>query len=128
MSGERQTYAIKCREHWKRQKLSSPETLKQRILEVFTHNTNQQDVIVDLYKLVLPDWDQIQSLKGHPEVGIELALFICRKFQDFDRQHHPNCMPGGIWLNFGFSVNRSLEPWGISFENCVVVPIEKTAL
>jgi hypothetical protein len=118
MSVENQSFAIKCREHWERQKLSSPETLKRRILEVFTHNTNHQDVIVDLYKLVLPDWDQIQSLKGHPEVGMELALFICRKFQDFDRKHHPNCMEGGAWLNWGFSVNRSLEPWGISFDNC----------
>jgi len=128
MSDEQQTFAIKCRAHWERLKLSNPETLKQRILEVFTHNTNQQDVIVDLYKLVLPDWDQIQSLKGHPEVGMELALFICRKFQDFDRQHHPGCMPAGAWMNYGFSVNRELDPWGIAFDRCVVVPIEKTAL
>jgi hypothetical protein len=116
MSAEQQNFASKCREHWEGLKLSNPETLKQRILEVFTHNTNQQDVIVDLYKLVLPDWDQIQRLKGHPEVGIELALFICRKFQDFDRQHHPNCMPGGAWMNYGFSVNRELDHWEIAFD------------
>ena len=79
---------------------------------------DQQQVVVDLYKLVLPDWDQIQNLKGHPEVGMELALFICRKFQEFDRQHHPSCMPAGAWMNYGFSVNRELDPWAISFENC----------
>jgi hypothetical protein len=128
MSVEHHSFAIKCREHWEHSKFSNPEILKQRILEAFDRNTNQQQVVVDLYKLVLPDWDQIQSLNGHPEVGMELALFICRKFQDFDRQHHPNCMPGGAWLNWGFSVNRDLDPWAISFENCVVVPIEKTAL
>ena len=118
MSVAEQTYAAKCREHWERLKLSNPETLKKRILEAFSQNTNQQQVVVDLYKLVLPDWDQIQRLKGHPEVGMELALFICRKFQDFDRQHHPSCIPAGAWMNWGFSVNRELDPWGISFENC----------
>jgi hypothetical protein len=50
MSVAEQTYAAKCREHWERLKLSSPETLKQRILEAFDRNTNQQQVIVDLYK------------------------------------------------------------------------------
>jgi hypothetical protein len=37
-------------------------------------------------------------------------------------------MPGGAWLNWGFSVNRELDPWEIDFDYCVVVPIEKAAL
>ena len=36
MTVEEQTFAAKCREHWERLKLSNPETLKQRIIEVFT--------------------------------------------------------------------------------------------
>lgn len=121
MSGIQHTFEAKCREHWDRMNYSKPEKLKERILEAFTQNTNQQDVVVDLYRLVLPDWDQIQNLKGYPEIGMELALFICRRFQEFDRCHHPNCMPGGAWLNWGFSVNRSLDPWGISLEKCTPI-------
>lgn len=109
------------KKHWERMNFSKPEVLKKRILESFTRHDNQQDVIVDLYRLVLPDWDQIQSLQGYPKIGKELALFICRHFQEFDRNHHPNVMPGGAWLNWGFSVSNTLAPWDISFENCVAV-------
>jgi len=128
MSGIEQTFDDKCREHWNRMGYSKPEELKERILEVFAKNTDQHYAIVGVYRLVIPDWDEIEKLVGHPEAGMELCLFICKQCMEFDRQHHPNCMPGGAWLNWGFSPDSELDPWGISFDNCVVVPIEKTAL
>ena len=35
MSDENHSFAIKCREHWERLKLSNPDTLKKRIIEAF---------------------------------------------------------------------------------------------
>ena len=118
----------KCKDHWKQLGITNPETLRSHISGIFERHTNQQHVVVDLYRLVLPDWDQIEKLKGHPQVGMEFSYFIFHKFQDFDREHHPNCMPAGAWLNWGFSTNRDLDPWRISFENCEVVLVEKTVL
>jgi hypothetical protein len=121
MSGIQQTFEAKCREHWNRMNYSKPEKLKERILEVFAKNTDQHYAIVGVYRLVIPDWDEIEKLVGYPEAGMELCLFICQQCMEFDRKYHPNCMPGGVWMNWGFSSNSELDPWGISFENCIPI-------
>lgn len=121
MSGIQHTFEAKCKEHWDRMNYSKPEKLKERILEVFTQNTDQHYAIVGVYRLVIPDWDEIEKLVGYPEAGMELSLFICRRFQEFDREHHPNFMPGGAWLNWGFSTNHDLAPWAICVRNCTAI-------
>lgn len=121
MSDEQHTFAAKCREHWERMNHSDPAVLRKRILEIFSRHTNQQDVVVDLYRLVLPEWDRIKKLDGYPGAGRELTRFICRRFQEFDRAYHPDYLPGGAWINWGFSISDELDPWGISFENCTPV-------
>jgi hypothetical protein len=121
MSDIQQTFEAKCREHWNRMGYSKPEKLKERILEVFAKNTDQHYAIVGVYRLVIPDWDEIEKLVGHPEAGMELCLFICQQCMEFDRIYHPKCMPGGAWLNWGFSSNSDLDPWGMSFEKCTPI-------
>jgi hypothetical protein len=127
MSGIQQNFESKCREHWNRMGYSNPEKLKARILEVFTQNTDQHYAITGVYRLVIPNWDEIANLVGYPEAGVELSLFISRQCQEFDQKYHPRCMPGGAWMNWGFSVNRDIDPWGINFGNCVPVMINKPA-
>jgi hypothetical protein len=127
MNDIHQGFEAKCREHWNRMGYSNPKRLKEAILEVFARNTDQHYAIIGVYRLVIPDWDEIDKLVGYPEAGTELSLFICRQCQEFDQRYHPRCMPGGAWLNYGFSVNRDIDPWGINFGNCVPVMINKPA-
>ena len=102
------------------------EPIQVEIKTVFNRHDHQQDVLIDLYKLVLPDWDQIKKLRGYPKCGHTLWKLICRSFQEFDQRHHPNCMPAGIWLNAGFASYSSLLPWSVSLKNCTVEYLNQT--
>ena len=117
------TLETKCCRHWKRLGITNTQALKAYIQSIFSKHDHQNNVMADLYKLVLPDWDNIQKVEGYPEAGRELSIFISKQFMQFDRQHHPECMAGGAWMNTGFSVNENLGPWQISLRNCRVIMI-----
>jgi hypothetical protein len=110
----------KCRKQRKALGIMRTEKLKEFIATLFTKHDHQEDVLIELYKLVFPEWDKISRIKGYPEVGYDLWLFICRLFQKFDQKYHPGCLPGGAWMNTGFSVNHNLEGWEINFDSCEV--------
>ena len=114
------TLKEKCLFHWQMLRITHPDSLRESITAVFDRCDHQQAVLIDLYKLVFPEWDCISKIEGYPETGCDLWKFICRLFQEFDRNHHPDCMPGGLWMNTGFSVNSELQPWEVSFKNCRV--------
>ena len=105
---------------WKQLGLTDRDELKSRIGAIFEKSDHQEQVLIELYRMVFPDWDRIAKIKGYPEAGVDLWEIICRQFQAFDRVHHPGCIPGGAWMNIGFSVNNNLQGWEISFENCQV--------
>lgn len=111
----------RCKQQWKSMGITSSTKLQQHIKDLFADNDNQGEVLIGLYKLVLPDWDHIQKLKGFPVCGQDLWMYICDQFIAFDQANHPNCMAGGAWINQGFSSDRSLQPWSICFDNCEVV-------
>ncbi len=110
-----------CQSHWENLGIKDLKALKEHILAVFAMHEHQSDALIDIYKLVLPDWEGIEKIEGFPEAGNDLCKFICRQFIEFDQKHHPDVFKGGIWMNNGFSSNSHLEPWEISFENCKVI-------
>ena len=114
------TLKTKCRRHWQSLGITNTERLKDFIAELFARYEHQKDVLIEIYKLAFPEWDRISKIKGYPEIGTGIWSFICRLFQEFDHDHHPDCMPGGAWMNTGFSVNKDLGDWEISFGNCEV--------
>ena len=109
-----------CRQYWKKHGLTNVNTLKEYIESIFNRHDHQEDVLIELYKLMLPEWERILKVIGYPEVGNELWRYVCRLFQEFDHKHHPDSMPGGMWMNTGFSANSKLSPWEVSFRNCHV--------
>ncbi len=115
------TLETKCKKHWKRLGITNTQALKAYIQSIFSKNDHQKNVMADLYKLVLPDWEKIEKLEGYPEAGRELSIFISEQFMQFDRKHHPDCMAGGAWMNTGFSIKSNLDPWQISLKNCRVI-------
>lgn len=75
--------------------------------------SDQGQVLINLYKLVFPEWEIIKQIDGFPEVGEELDVLILDLFVKFDRETHPGILPGGIWINSGFSLNRKLKPFEV---------------
>jgi len=110
-----------CKGHWEKLGIKDLKSLKEHIKMIFAEHKQQSDALIDIYKLVLPDWDRIEAIEGFPEAGNDLWKLICRQFIEFDQKHHPDVFKGGIWMNNGFSSNDNLEPWEISFGNCTVI-------
>lgn len=95
---------------------------KKQVDACFEGKTSQEQWIVDLYKIVFPEWDDIEKIDGWPKVEEELAQYIMRKAMEFDRIHHPNVMAGGAWMNNGFSTsgNGGMKPNEVSREGVTV--------
>jgi hypothetical protein len=95
--------------------------LPDKIDEFFEGKDHQADVLIELYKWVFPKWDDIESIDGWPKISEKTSLYICQKFMDFDKIHHPNVMNGGLWLNKGFSVDYDLnQDWVVYTDNCQI--------
>ncbi len=94
--------------------------LQERIDRIFEQASHQSECIVNIYKIVFPDWDRIDRIGGYPTVGCEMWLYICKKFIEFDKTHHPECLNSGIWINNGFSSSKSLNDWEIDMSKCSV--------
>ena len=107
-----------CKKHWRSLGIRSTDNLKANVQGIFENADSQKDALESLYRLALPSWERIAKIHGYPSVGVELWQFIARLFMDFDKVNYPNLMPGGAWMNTGFSVNREIEPWGIGFSDC----------
>ena len=89
------------------------ELTAEQIDQVFEGKKNQHDVFIDIYKLVYPDWDNIERIKGYPTVGKALSDYIWSEFMKFDTIHHPDVVSGGLWMNQGFSTSDKLGAWEV---------------
>jgi len=88
---------------------------------LFANSDHQADVLIGLYKLVYPNWDNIQHINGYPTVNEFTSKYLFYKFIQFDKDHHPNVVAGGCWMNSGFSSSNKESL--IDFE---VLPCEVT--
>jgi hypothetical protein len=91
-------------------KLLNPDAVK----ALFNEHDHQVDVALAIYKMVWPNWDDIESIDGWPSVTNETANKIMKWFIEFDKVHHPDVFAGGLWMNKGFSTSDS--EWLIYFE------------
>jgi len=110
----------RCQEKFYQLNLNTVEDMKEFIKGLFEKHDNQGDVLIDLYKLALPDWDRIEKVTYSPKISKRFWRWICQLFIDFDNEHHPDIFKGGIWFNQGFSSDGKLSDWEISFNECNV--------
>lgn len=95
---------------------------KETIDKVFEQFDHQTDVCIGIYKLVFPNWDNIEKVDGWPSISKNTNEYIMRKFISFDRIHHPDVIKGGIWLNYGFSsLNNNVPDWMVDDENVNII-------
>jgi len=110
-----------CQRHLAAQGITSQKKLEHRLQEIFERAEHQSSALVDIYKLIIPDWEQIERLEGYPVVGRGLWQYIANLFIDFDQRNHPQIFNGGLWLNQGFSSSNEIGPWEISMDRCNVI-------
>lgn len=77
---------------------------------------HQMDALEGIYQLMIPEWDRVRKMRGWPHVGRTLARYCINKFQEFDKKHHPQVIPAGIWINSGPGVDEKLGDWEYSME------------
>lgn len=73
--------------------------------EIFSRAKVQGDYIVALYRHVIPIFDQIDKVENYPVCSRETWMDIAHRAQLFDTRHHPMVLPGGMWMNSGFSTS-----------------------
>jgi hypothetical protein len=92
---------------------------KEKIDEIFAAAKVQSDYIIGLYRAVFPStFDDIESMDGYPKCSKRFSLYVFEKAMAWDRKHaletgkmaygEPTFLPGGAWMNWGFSVDEEL--------------------
>jgi hypothetical protein len=107
-----------CKQHLAQQGITSKEKLMCRLQEIFEKAEHQERALIELYRMVIPDWERLERLEGFPVVGQEMWQYICRLFVDYDQRKHPQVLNGGLWVHAGFSSSGDLAPWEISMDRC----------
>ena len=51
------TLMEKCQALWQQLDITGPESLKKTISDIFKSKVTQGEVLAELYKLVLPEWE-----------------------------------------------------------------------
>jgi len=93
-----------------------PIILTEKIVDdIFENADDQADAWLGLYKFVFPNWDEIKMLDGYPKVNEKTNKFLFMKFIAFDKNHHPDVIAGGLWMNRGFSTRETytLPDWEV---------------
>ena len=94
---------------------------KEQIDKIFDEATHQADYVLGLYKSVVKEWDQIQDMNQFPYCHPKLNEYLFDKAIKFDRQHHPNVISGGAWMNNGFGGaeiknDLTLGEWDVKYD------------
>jgi len=67
---------------------------------------HQSKLIEGIYAMALPvPWDQIEKVKGYPRANEKTCRALMVVCFNFDIKHHANVLPGGAWMNSGFSAS-----------------------
>jgi len=95
---------------------------EQKIIELFKNEIHSADIVVAIYKMVFPNWDDIKTIEGWPTISPNTSRKLFSMFMTFDIKHHPDVIPGGAWMNKGFSVLRgeNLIDWMVDLSTCTV--------
>ena len=72
------------------------------------------DAFLAFYKVAIPEFDQVKQISGFPFVSESTALYCIKKLQE---KTGDSWEVNSLWLNKGFSSDKSVPDWKISVEN-----------
>ena len=91
-----------------------------QIASIFDAAENQMDYVISLHKAALQlfdiAWGSVKSLEGYIKLASPGDLLIMGMAITFDKTHHPEVLPGGAWLNYGFSTGEELKAYTDKWE------------
>lgn len=90
------------------------------IVEAIRTAEHQSDALISLYRMVFPDWDRIRDIEGWPAVSDDTWRALAREFITLDEKLHPEVLPGGLWMNKGFSTGPDLPGWTVDLDGVKV--------
>ena len=97
-----------------------------RIFRLAKKYKRQHLYLICLYRICLKRagiyWNKVEKYENFPKINSELGKFFWDNAIKFDREFHPNVMPGGLVLNNGFSLDETLP------ENTVTINTEHIRL
>lgn len=92
-----------------------PNAVKLAIISAPT----ESDALVAVYRMVYPQWDAIEKIGDDqvswPECNRDTWKRICAWFQELTahlnqaRAYDKQVMPGGVWMNTGFSAHHEKQ-------------------
>lgn len=95
---------------------------EKKVKKLFEEKDNQADVLIELYMMCVDNFKDVLVIDGFPTVSRETNEKLFKLFMEFDKKHHPNVMPSGLWLNNGFSSldPQDLENWEVDMSTCTI--------
>jgi hypothetical protein len=89
----------------------------------FEEAASQAEYLIALYRMVLPDWDTIARVERWPACNETTWEAICRFAMDADRRLGLNVLPGGAWLNHGFTTGegKHLADWQVCLDTARII-------
>lgn len=95
------------------------ELTKERIDELALSSESSEDLLINLFKEVFPNWDDIEKINGYPVCSKKTNMYLCKVFIHKGRKK--DSFPGGLWLNYGFSPSEEIPDWQVDIYNCPLV-------
>ena len=95
------------------------ELTQEMIDNVFETAADQGEAVIGMYKIAFPEWDRITKIHdGYPHVSSDTSTYIFGKAIAFDKEHHPDVLAGGAWMNSGFSGEEGIPDWVVDTSDC----------
>lgn len=97
---------------------------RKTVLDLVLKAGTESDAIIAVYRLVYPNWDDIAKVgddtQSWPACNVTTWKDICRMFQELTerlnraRAYDKQVLPGGCWMNNGFTQNATLPDWCVT--------------
>ncbi len=93
---------------------------KETIDTIFATAKVQWDYVFGLYRTAIDNWDEVLHVHGYPATSPNTAEYIWQKAIRYDKEHHPDVLSGGAWMNNGFAVDKTMPDWTVQYDEDIV--------
>ncbi len=100
---------------------------KDMIDKLFDEGETCNDPAIGLYRLVILDLDKVAVVNHYPKVNRYTSDYIWKKVLEFDREKHPGCIPGFLWMNKGFGTDDDLglKDWEVFVDEDKIIYLKE---
>ena len=82
---------------------------------------HQLEVLNALCALAIPALELVEKVDGYPRCSQSTFDYIAKLFAHYDKRHHPNVQPGGMWMSRGWEVAESIPDFHVSTDHLKIL-------